>query len=104
MLKTHVLIEVTKVQPDIWILKGRNGVGFGVIGSVAALVREGLISCDAGQPVFTDKYVYTFLDSARTSYVFPSFIAALKECCCDLRVNPSEGLARLVLGGGSVGD
>lgn len=105
MLKTYILLEVTKAHEScIWILKGRNGVGFGVIGTVAALVREGLISCDAGQPIFEDKYVYTFLDSARTSYVYPSFGAALRGVCLDLRVNHTDGLARLVLGGASYGD
>lgn len=99
MLKTYTLIECSKVQPDIWILKGRHGVGFGVIGTVAALVRQGLIFCDCGQPVFEDKYVYTFLNSDRTSCVFPSFAVALKECCRDIKVNPREGLARVVLGG-----
>lgn len=101
MLKTFTLIECTKVQDGIWILKGRHGIGFGVIGTVSALVDQGLISCDCCQPVFDDKYVYTFLHSDRTSCVYPSFAVCLKELCRDLRVNPREGLARVVLGGDS---
>lgn len=101
MLKTFTLIECKKVQDGIWILKGRHGIGFGVIGTVSALVDNGLIECDCGQPVFNDRYVYTFLHSARTSCVYPSFHACLKELCRDLRVNPKEGLARVILGGDS---
>lgn len=96
-MKTHILIEVTKVQPDIWILKGKNGVGFGVIGSVAALVREGLIEVDARQPIFHDKYVYTFLSSARTSFVYDHYLDALIAVCKDKRVDSSSGLARYIL-------
>ena len=99
MLITYTLIECKKVQPDIWILFERNGIGFGVIGTVAALVNQGLISCDRGQPVFDDKYVYSFLTSDRTSTVYPSFHACLKELCRDIRVNSREGLARVMLGG-----
>ena len=99
MLKTYTLIECSKVQPNIWILKGHRGIGFGFIGTVAALVRQGLISCDCGQPVFEDKYVYTFLHSDRTSCVYPSFVDCLRACSRDPQIDKHAGLALVLLNG-----
>lgn len=101
-MKTYILSECREVYPNLWVLKDCHGIWFAVIGTVSALVAHWFISRDCGQPVFEDKYVYTFFNSDRSSCVFPSFEVALKEFCRDKRVNSSEGLARFVLGGDDV--